>query len=239
MLKAIFFDLDGSLLPLDEQEFTKVYFDLISDYMQQYGYDKEKLINVILEGTKRMYKNNGQKTNEEVFWEYFEGEYGSKKLQDKVYFNEFYENGFKKTKKCCCENSLAKDIVDYAKDKNLHLILSTNPIFPRIATLQRMNYIGLKQEDFDYITTYENSSYTKPNPKYFESLLSMFNLKPEEVVVFGNNDLEDYLCAKQANIDCYLINNNLIIHDNLNLKINPITMNDVISTIEFEIEERK
>lgn len=40
MLKAIFFDLDGTLLPMDENEFAKGYFGLLSNKMEKYGYDK-------------------------------------------------------------------------------------------------------------------------------------------------------------------------------------------------------
>ena len=64
MLKAIFFDLDGTLLPMDENEFAKGYFGLLSNKMEKYGYDKNQLIKVILAGTEAMYKNDGNKNRE-------------------------------------------------------------------------------------------------------------------------------------------------------------------------------
>lgn len=33
MIKAIFFDLDGTLLPMDEKEFTNLYFELLANKM--------------------------------------------------------------------------------------------------------------------------------------------------------------------------------------------------------------
>jgi FMN phosphatase YigB (HAD superfamily) len=54
-----------------------------------------------------------------------------------------------------------------------------------------MSFNDLYEDDFDYITSYENSNYTKPNPMYFQILLDEFNLKPEEVILFGNNEYED------------------------------------------------
>ena len=50
-----------------------------------------------------------------------------------------------------------------------------------------MSYVGLTFDDFDYVTTYENSHNCKPNPQYFIDLLNKFNLKPSEVILFGNN----------------------------------------------------
>lgn len=239
MLKAIFFDLDGTLLPMNENEFAKGYFGLLSNKMEKYGYDKNQLIKVILAGTEAMYKNDGNKTNEEVFWDYFKGIYGKEKLLDMPYFEEFYRNEFKKTKGFCKDNPYAREIVEYAKSKVEYVVLSTNPIFPYIATLERMSFVGLKEDDFDFITSYENSNYTKPNPKYFHMLLNKFNLEPEEVIIFGNNDVEDYLCGKYANIDCYLVGNSLILHEDKNIECKKINLEDIKKIIDFEIEKRK
>ena len=91
----------------------------------------------------------------------------------------------------------------------------------------------------NYITSYENSNYTKPNPKYFHMLLNKFNLEPEEVIIFGNNDVEDYLCGKYANIDCYLVGNSLILHEDKNIECKKINLEDIKKIIDLEIEKRK
>ena len=101
MLKAVFFDLDGTLLPLDEEKFTKLYFGLMCQRMAPFGYNKEELINVIWSGTKKMYLNDGTKTNEEVFWDEFVKFYGVDKLQDKETIDEFYKEEFRKTIERC------------------------------------------------------------------------------------------------------------------------------------------
>ncbi len=239
MLKAIFFDLDGTLLPMDENEFIKVYSSLIYKKVAHLGYDKEKLINTLFIGLEKMYKNDGTKTNETVFWDVFKDQFGEERLKDKAIFNEFYLNEFKGIKVVCKENPLAREIIDFVKANLQYCILSTNPIFPKVATLTRMSFVNLKEDDFDFITTYENSSYAKPNPKYFEFLLEKFNLKKDEVIVFGNNDYEDYLCAEKAGINCYIINNTPIFHKEKNISCPIIKMEDVIDTIKKEIIRRK
>lgn len=232
MLKAVFFDLDGTLLPLNEEEFTKIYFSLISKRMIPLGYEPEELISVIWAGTKAMYKNDGSKTNEEVFWDVFKSHYGIEKMKDKEYIDEFYTNEFRKTKESCEENPLAKDIISFCKDNNLLVVLSTNPIFPKTGTMTRMSYIGLKEEDFDYVTYYENSSYCKPNPMYFKKLLNKFNLKPEEVIVFGNNTYEDGECAKLCGIECFMVGNYVINSPKTNTQFEHILMEKVIDKIK-------
>lgn len=232
MIKAIFFDLDGTLLPLDEEEFTKVYFKLLCKRLSALDYEPNELINVILEGTKAMYKNDGKNNNEFVFWKTFEKHYGSDKLKDKEYINEFYIKEFKEISKVCGKNPLAKKIVDYCNSKNLLTVLSTNPIFPKLGTLTRMSFINLTENDFDYITSYENSNFSKPNPEYFKSLLSKFNLQPNEVLLFGNNTYEDGECALACGIKCFMVENNIINHPKSTHIFSTIKIDEIIPTID-------
>lgn len=232
MIKAVFFDLDGTLLPMDEEEFIKVYFISLYKKVAHLNYEKEKLIKTIWDGTEAMYKNDGTYTNEQVFWNLFKKYYSEDQLKDKEIFDSFYINEFKSTKNVCKDNPLAKEIVNFCKNNLKYTILSTNPIFPYAGTLTRMSFIGLKEDDFDFITAYENSSYCKPNPKYFEFLLNKFNLKADEVILFGNNTIEDAYCATQVGIKTYLVDGNIIDKKGLLNKFELIQMEDIIPTIK-------
>lgn len=231
-IKAVFFDLDGTLLPLIEDEFIYVYFSLLSQKMVSLGYEKETFKKVMIEGIKRMYQNDGTKTNEEVFWNVFENFYGSEKLSDKKYLDEFYNNEFKEIKKCCKENPYARKIIDFCHNQGIRVFLTTNPFFPKIATLTRMGFVNLKENDFEYITTYENSSYVKPNPNYFKEVLNKFALKPDEVILFGNNTLEDGECSLAVGIKCYMVGNYLINPSTTKHKFEHIKLNEVIDVIK-------
>ena len=237
MLKAVFFDLDGTLLPLDEEGFLKIYFGLLCKRMAPLGYEAELLVKTIWDGTKAMYLNDGSVTNEEAFWDIFKKAYGEEKLKDKFYVDGFYTNEFKETKKVCGENPYVKDILKFCRKQNLKVILSTNPIFPKPGTLTRMSFIDLKEEDFDYVTTYENSRYCKPNPLYFKDLLRKFDLKSDEVIVFGNNTYEDGECALACGMKCYMLGDFIINHPKTVHKFEHIDMNEVISKINNHIKE--
>lgn len=234
MIKAVFFDLDGTLLPMDEKEFTNLYFELLANKMEPFGYEKNKLIETIWAGTKAMYKNDGSKTNEQAFWDTFSLMYGSDKLSDKKIFDEFYSNEFKNTIKACKKNDYARKSVLFAKALGLKVILSTNPIFPYVGTKTRMRFNDLNEEMFDFITTYENFNYTKPNPMYFKELLNKFNLLPNEVILFGNNNVEDGKCSRMLGIKCYLVGDNLILDPNEDYEYPKIKMNDIIKVIQEE-----
>ena len=236
MLKAILFDLDGTLLTMNEDEFTKGYFGLLCKKAAPLGYDVEKLMGVIWTGTKAMIKNGGDKTNEEVFWEEFEKVYGMDKLKDKEVFDEFYVTDFKKTKAFCGDNDYAKNIVSYARERGLKVILSSNPLFPRTGMTTRMKFVGLEESDFDYITSYENSHYAKPNPKYYEEVLEKNNLRADEVIYFCNSEKEDVLPASACGIKSYLVGN--VISDSIK-SCDKIDYSSVKEVIDREIEQKK
>lgn len=232
MLKAVFFDLDGTLLPNRETEFANVYFSLLAETVAPYGYDPKKLIENIWAGTKKMIANDGKKTNYDVFWDYFKTIYGEEKARDIALFDRFYANEFKGTKAVCGENPLAKKIVRECRKKAGKVALTTNPLFPLQGNLTRMAFVGLEKTDFDLITCYENSHFCKPNPKYFTEVLEKMNLRPEEVVLFGNNTLEDGACADAAGIRCYLVGDLIIRSPETDRTFPEIQMGDILKVVD-------
>ena len=71
MIKAIFFDLDGTLLPLKDSEFSALYVKLLVTKLAKHGYEPSKMVTNIQELMKLMYANDGSKTSEEVFLDLF------------------------------------------------------------------------------------------------------------------------------------------------------------------------
>lgn len=215
MIKAVLFDLDGTLLPMNEDEFKKVYFGAVYNKVKHFGYKPEELVNAIWFGTKAMYKNDGTVLNEERFWEAFSTIYPESRKRDEAYFNDFYNNDFPKLAFACAMpiQPLAKDFVKALKDKGYDVIIASNPIFPIVATKARMVWAGLNPDDFIDITAYNNSSFCKPNLKYYEMILNRNNLKPDEVIMIGNDVREDMVVEKLG-VDAYLITDCLLNPDN-------------------------
>ena len=192
MIKAIFFDLDGTLLPVNEDEFTKLYFGLLYKRVAHRGYEKDDFVKAIWTGVKAIVKNDGMRyvgmSADEI-----KNIYGEKGLEDKAFIDEFYTSEFAMTKQVCEENIYAREIIKTIKVLNLKVALTTQPVFPLNGVITRMGFVGLKVEDFDLITSYENSHFAKPNPKYYEEVLDKLNLKPDEIIMFGNDKNEDWI----------------------------------------------
>ena len=221
MIKAVFFDLDGTLVPMDEKKFIKLYIDSLFEEVKQFHIEKEIFTRALMKGLMAMINNDGFVSNENLFWEVFDNELGMKLRDKKDIFDKYYLNNFKCVKFAAGESPESKKIIEFCSVLGLKTILSTNPIFPKQAVITRMNFVGLNTNDFDYIKE--------------------LGLKPEEVLVFGNNKEEDCYCSAQAGIKSYLVDNRcLIIPDSVkDEQFECIKINEVNDVIQREIERNK
>ncbi len=195
-ITTVFFDLDGTLLLMNEDDFVEIYFKELAKKVIPMGYDKDLFVPSVWQSTKSMVKNNGTKTNEEAFWETFSAIHNKDCSADIPVFDEFYRNEFQKAKSICKFDENSKKLVDGVKKLGLRTVLATNPIFPSVATESRMAWAGLQKSDFEYVSTYENSHYAKPNPEYYKEICKKINVTPEECIMIGNNVDEDMITEK-------------------------------------------
>ena len=206
---TILFDLDGTLLPMDQDLFTTTYFKDLAVKLAPLGYDPHSLAGNIWAGVAAMVKNDGSRTNEAAFWEAFSHIYGENARDDAPVFEEFYAKEFQKAQKVCGFAPQAGETVRRLKEMGYRVVLATNPIFPAVATRTRIRWTGLEPEDFEFITTYENSSYSKPNPRYYEEVLEKISCTPAECIMVGYDVTEDG-AAKKIGIDVFFLTDCLI-----------------------------
>lgn len=216
-IKAILFDLDGTLLPMDQDEFIKAYFKLLAARLAPRGYESKQLFDSIWAGVKDMIMNDGSCTNEEAFWKRFAAIYGEEATKnDKPCVDEFYANEFNKVQHVCGYTPESRELIDEIKKTGKTVVLATNPIFPATATQNRMRWAGLSPDDFYFYTTYENSRYAKPNLKYYEDILEQIGCKPEECLMVGNDVSEDMVVEKLG-MKVFLLTDCLINKDEVDI----------------------
>lgn len=208
-ITTVLFDLDGTLLPMDQDIFVKAYFGGLCHRLAPLGYEPSKLVDAIWQGTAAMVKNDGSMTNEARFWKRFCELFGEEARRDLPHFDAFYREDFDKVAASCGYTPKANEIIQLLKKNEIRTVLATNPIFPAVATEKRMRWAGLDKQDFALYTTYENSSHCKPNPAYYTDILSALSLRPEECVMVGNDVGEDMI-AQTLGMRVFLLTDCLI-----------------------------
>lgn len=219
-IKAVLFDLDGTLLPMDQDVFVERYFGLLALKLAPYGYDAKALIKAIWTGTGAMVKNDGAATNETVFWNTFSAQFDRDVIPDIPLFEEYYKNEFQSVQSVCGYTPDAAKAVELVKSKGMRVVLATNPIFPAIATESRMRWAGLNAEDFELYTTYENARHSKPNPEYYRDILQQMGIKAEECLMVGNDVTEDMI-AQSLGMQVFLLTDCLINKENKDISLYP------------------
>lgn len=219
-ITTVLFDLDGTLLPMDQDVFIKKYFGLLAQKLSPHGYNPEKLIQAVWAGTKAMVMNDGKVTNKEAFWITCDATLGCEASKDADIHMDFYRNEFNQVQEVCGFEPMAAQIVQSLKDRGYRVVLATNPLFPAIATQNRIRWAGLQRSDFEYITTYENSHYCKPNPDYYREILEQLHLQPEECLMVGNDVGEDMI-TKQLGMKVFLLTDCLINKQNADISQYP------------------
>lgn len=195
-MKKILFDLDGTLLPMVQDEFVRCYYGLLLRKLEPFHVDGKKFINALNYGAYLMTLNDGTDTNEHVFWKGYKKLMGEPDEKMVEAINEFYENEFNEAIVSTKPDPLAKKIIELLKDRGYQIILATSPLFPRSATYNRIRWAGLQPYDFVTVTTYETSTSCKPSLLYYQQLIKDFDIDPSETMMIGNDVGEDMVASK-------------------------------------------
>lgn len=213
MYKNVLFDLDGTLLPMDMDAFTKLYFgSLCKRFCPVLGVEPEVLVNAVWKGTAAMVKNDNSKTNKERFWEVASNECNMDLTHYIEQFDDYYLTEFIEAKRATRQTPFAKKCVELVRQKlpeGGKLVAATNPIFPEVATMRRLNWAEVSPNNFDFITVYDNSGFCKPNLDYYRMICEKCGIKPEESLMIGN-DVDEDLVAGELGFDTYLVTDTMV-----------------------------
>jgi FMN phosphatase YigB (HAD superfamily) len=203
MLKAVLFDLDGTLLGNNMMEdFVPPYFDRLSTWMADYVSPK-RLIAAIQKASRAIAESDGKQTNEEAFAEVFYDLLGKSREELEPCFLEFYAREFPKLRKFTHRKPAARQVVKTAFEMEYKVAIATNPFFPRVAIEERMKWAGVYGFPYDRVTTYENSHFAKPDLRYFEEVLAALACRPEEALMVGDQAMD--MVASELGCQTFLV----------------------------------
>lgn len=219
-IRAVLFDLDGTLLPMDQDVFIKAYLGGLVKILSPLGYDPRAVADALWTSTDAMIRNTGERTNEQVFWDSFSQILGDGVRAEEARLDEFYRTDFQSISELCGFAPAAAEIVGRLRSLGIRVILATNPLFPAVATESRVRWAGLDPADFELITTYDNSLHCKPNLDYYSDILRYAGLAPEECLMVGN-DVGDDMVAEQLGMKVFLLTDNLINKSGADISVYP------------------
>lgn len=203
MIKNIMFDMDGTLIDCNAKVFIPVYVKAIRD---AFGEPLGGIIaKVAISGAQVMVDNDGSRTNREAFLEYAKPRIPMPMDEFERVMTEFYENDYTAVASVIKQKPAMINAVSALKAKGIKLIVTTNPVFPLAALLFRLRCGGYDPAMFDFVTSYETSSYAKPSPDYYTETLRRLSMDPANTLIVGNDEKEDVESGKAAGMLAYYL----------------------------------
>ena len=127
MIRTVLFDLDGTLLPMDQKTFVHAYFKGLGEKLLPYGFEPKALEEGLWKAVGAETKNDGSCTNETAFWRVFISIFGTQVVELKPVFESYYQNEFQEVAKACGFTPHAKEIIDLVKQKGMSPFLRPIP----------------------------------------------------------------------------------------------------------------
>ncbi|WP_283169692.1 HAD family hydrolase [Curtanaerobium respiraculi] len=216
---AIFFDMDGTLLPMPVRRFLETYYRELEGKLRREGRDAGLFLHALNRGMHSMSDHPSDLTNADAFWATFCATYEDQEMplnlqqqaEARDFLMDFYANEFERCGEGIVPNPAANRAVQTLRAKGYPLYLTTMPLFPREGVLARLQWAAVDHTAFARITTFDNSTAVKPQTAFYHENLAIADAldEPGRVLMVGNNTIDDLSCLSTG-MDAYLVLDELI-----------------------------
>lgn len=191
MIGAVLFDLDGTLLDIDIEQFMPRYLGALGGFFSEHlkaGLSPVEGRAAFTDATRYMMRPHSE-TNQQAF---------SARLhqltsidfalpEHAAVLDRFYREVFPGLRESAGPRPGAGQAVQTALDLGMQVAVATNPIFPRVAIEERMRWANIHDLGIATITSYENMHSTKPSSGYFSETAAMIGVEPADCLMVGDD----------------------------------------------------
>ena len=208
-IRAVLFDLDGTLLQVRMEEFIPRYVGGLAERFRDLVSPKT-FSRTFLNGIRELIQGPADgTTNEARLLTSLERKLSISATDFRLRLNDYRDQGVDELARLVTEIPHAVEAVDHCRRQGQTLVLATNPVFPLFMIDARRRWSGLDEISFDHVSSYENSRFCKPSISYFEEIAETIGVPAAECLMIGNDSSHD-LAATGAGMTTYLVDTYLV-----------------------------
>jgi HAD superfamily hydrolase (TIGR01662 family) len=207
-LRAVLFDLDGTLLDNDMDVFITHFLRRFAPHVA-HRVSPEALVQAWLYALQLMQGNaDPALTNQEVFDLHFYPRIDA--LRDELLpsVQAFYATSYRSLRSLARPRPGARETVEAMLDAGMQVVVATNPIFPQTAVEQRLEWAGVAGLPFSLVTHSENMHAAKPSLQYYQEILRRIECTAAECLMVGDDFINDIQPTARLGIRTYWVNTN-------------------------------
>lgn len=205
MKLTLLLDLDDTLLNTNQDVFIPAYLQALTANFAPH-LDPTAVGRALMTSTAVMNQSeDSSRLLREVFEDIFCPQLGLGKDEFDSHIDEFYSRVFPTLQSVTSQNPHAKPFVDWALSQGFRIVIATDPLLPRAATWHRVRWAGLDPEQFDLITTFDNSHFSKTHTAYYAEVLGLIGWQDGPVLMVGNDMERDILPAKKLGLATFFV----------------------------------
>jgi len=203
-IRAALFDLDGTLIDVDMQQFVPAYLRRLAGRLAAYA-DPQRTVRTLHAAVMSMLDGTaGDCSLEELLRTMLAEQLQLDWPDYQAGLAAFCREDLDELRPLVKPHPLARTLVESCLARGWRVALATNPIFPRAVIEARLAWGGLADLPFQPVTSYETCRHCKPHAGFFADLLTELDLEPPACLMVGNDTLHDLAAARFGLPTCLL-----------------------------------
>ncbi|MBK6794144.1 MAG: DinB family protein [Anaerolineales bacterium] len=205
MKLTLLLDLDETLLNTNQDIFFPAYLQALSTNFASF-LDPKLVMRALLSSIEKMNQNqDATRSLKDVFSDEFCPMVGMSREALDTHIDDFYSRVFPSLRGITSQIPEVQPFVDWAVAQGYRLVVATDPLLPRPATRQRVQWAGLEPEQFELISTFEDFHFLKNYPAYYAEVLGRIGWQDGPVLMVGNDMERDIMSARKLGLATFFI----------------------------------
>ncbi len=194
-LRCLLFDLDGTLLDIDGEQFLDDYVAALAPYFREWA-DPELFARAVMAASVPIFGEHPTWTNGEVFRGHLSKRLGIGEEVVSEQMIRFHREALSEMPIRRGRIAAARRCVEAALRRGYQVVVATTPIYrPEVVAL-RLRWAGLEDIPWSLVTHSENMHTCKPDVAYFAETASVLDLGPPQCLMIGDDRLQDMPASK-------------------------------------------